>query len=602
MTPSAVPAKGGFGERTASLDGERPAAYSIIMAAPSDLLAIPREQADPHARLKELGWGPQNLAGNSKVNFVLLAKADDCPPLYPGEHDSNEGSIELRPWLGDDVQGDSAAIGDAIAEAALRNDEIYLDMALLGAGEALALFVGTDVRVSGSDGSQFTGRLEWHALDRPKVLGAIDRVDAWLADSASDVPKGIGSFVVRTSPPKRSRVLDLYSRALADGSARRPYKAMVEFLEERAELNDDARLRKRAADLSTRIDHWVNQRLWSLNCVPELVVHDDRHVERVDHLATSLARHLIGKTVRDIYGQDAHCEVTENDLEILSMAAWLHDWGLVGGRIQSLELEEEPLRVRYLHGLITQSLLSDRETEEIHRIQAGRDRRLTGVLCAHHQGWTSFYKEVPDGGMSLESDLENHRIDDAPLAKVALLLAILRVADAADMGRHRVPELMNSSMSPGEAEDDAKHQFLLMRVRHYALRLAQQISDPKLREAALKEASAFDPLTRQDQIKSVPQFHPLYEYIEFIRKQRKHYLTHLMVEYVRFAVQDVENGISFKAIVEPSVSLTDEAKQRAIGAVEACIRDELMRPPGVRLRLNALLARNGVFFRGAERA
>jgi hypothetical protein len=211
-----------------------------------------------------------------------------------------------------------------------------------------------------------------------------------------------------------------------------------------------------AETLRSSVAHWLWQRLWAENRVRELVVHDERHTKRVDVLAVELVAPLLLEPVR---------RVTAEDALVLSAAAWLHDWGHEGGEVPPDYLGttvplsvESASDVRDLHGIVTRELL-ERQWKARHGLEA-RLASLVGILCAHHQGWTSFGHNRPARVLAglpgtprvtppnLVDDVRRHNDEYPPAVgraavhedTVRLLVALLRVADGCDVGIHRVPD------------------------------------------------------------------------------------------------------------------------------------------------------------------
>ena len=204
---------------------------------------------------------------------------------------------------------------------------------------------------------------------------------------------------------------------------------------------------RRAAELADTLAantlDWTNQRLWSLNLVPEIVNHDDRHVARVDQLAMQLAAELLDNGVLE-----------PDDIYVLSCAAWLHDWGHAGARFGT-GFPIHSLDVRALHGLLSARLVQDEQD----RVQIARNlaraellRSRVGLLVGHHQSKSCCGDGRIDLGLqlaamrfgcqvkTLQDDLQNTGwTSDEGLRKAQILLGILRIADGADLGGHRVP-------------------------------------------------------------------------------------------------------------------------------------------------------------------
>lgn len=266
--------------------------------------------------------------------------------------------------------------------------------------------------------------------------------------------------------------------------------ACADLLEQRGHVEIARRFR-------VLIRHWVEQRLWDANFVPEMVLHNAAHAAAVDRNVASLWEPLRQSKKLD-----------ELDLVVLAAAAWLHDWGHASANASG-RLPTNPIDVRYYHGLFTAIRLEDLAEKSRHGLKAlvelglcnevyGKDwlafARDVALLCAHHQGWTSsdrspreprpiedmdklyIWIAESDKGFRLRSfegsysycvrnrldyfakrgDLSARLLNSAaPLKKDAeddldprtldwnraqLRLAILRVADAADVGVHRVPD------------------------------------------------------------------------------------------------------------------------------------------------------------------
>ena len=208
--------------------------------------------------------------------------------------------------------------------------------------------------------------------------------------------------------------------------------------------DDGFGLRQVAEDLETCVGSWVEQRLWSINLVPELVVHDDRHVERVDWNTAQITSVLFG-------GIDSNhvAAISIEEVVALSAAAWLHDWGHVGASLPR-GFVDQPAHVRVLHGLLSQRLIE--MTRASHGL-AEPIASIAGVLCAHHQGISSCDEHAPDPTGPLLSAARYYGAEKAvrsleasagslgmSLERLRYLVTILRVADAADVGEHRIPD------------------------------------------------------------------------------------------------------------------------------------------------------------------
>ena len=300
--------------------------------------------------------------------------------------------------------------------------------------------------------------------------------DSW-ADKLEQRVKSSASSRVKSSASSRVK-----------SSASSSEKRHAEYLKE---LPGD--LRARADQLNESVRHWHELRIWSNNLAPELVGHDEMHAKSVERLAVELLRDCWDPTVRKGFAP-IH-------LQWLSVAAWLHDWGHVGGVISEWDKGKDnkrkqhyftsPFEVRAVHGLLSQEWLGETWTE-LHKL----DKEIylpAGLLCAHHQRWTQFAygrstdrseSNLYDGSSALsygERILRDKAIEVWPLRdawdeilrkssvwqtiadhsepgnsagkpeeasptalsaefeKFYVLLLILRIADAADYGQHRTP-------------------------------------------------------------------------------------------------------------------------------------------------------------------
>lgn len=226
-----------------------------------------------------------------------------------------------------------------------------------------------------------------------------------------------------------------------------------------------------AAQLRALIDRWLRHRIWDVNRVHEMVLHDEAHSAGVDRNVASLCEPLLDAD---------RPPITTWDVFVLALCAWLHDWGHASATVDG-GMPTDPVEVRQYHGLLTAQRLA--EQPEQHGISddlvPAEDRTETpklvsevALLCSHHQGWTSCsalpptdtFRPLRDfsviGGRKFADDkakkadlLGVHRSFDVDferrlgksatrgrdLGHLAKLLALLRLADAADIGVHRVP-------------------------------------------------------------------------------------------------------------------------------------------------------------------
>jgi hypothetical protein len=529
---------------------------------------------------------------SSDMQLLMLCSDDEGPPAAVEPADGDATATTSAPRT-DDGPLDAAVVIDAVSGAAIDGRRVYLGESILALPEVVSRFLGTDAEIFDLDCRMLSDPSPAYALTREYVFSMVDRAAEWFTSPRAEPPL---PFVVPGPVARRSRILDLYLRTvLRDGSIR-PYAAMVAFLRRSRVTGgtSPSAAEEAAGRLSEAIRHWVDQRLWSLNRVPELVVHDDRHVERVDHFATTLAAAL-PRTKLDV-----------EELVALSTAAWLHDWGHVGG-VLNQHLIEDPEGVRHTHGFLSREMLLHPFYDQLHGLPRGFATDLAAVLCAHHQGWTSFdsapasdlghaavgycrdigyeppslAKEIADLGLGARTQLE----------RVQLLLAILRVADAADVGRHRVPELARSDLATATSRSNAKTQFLESSLRNLALRLqlapgggpaksrgTSVANDPVPIRVAAPEAGTSDELSR---------------YADFITAQEKHYLKHFHVEFVSLECSPSDGEtVDFVARVTPAPYLDTQERQMAVDMVREDIRSEVR-------KVASTLTKNGLYFMGA---
>jgi hypothetical protein len=228
------------------------------------------------------------------------------------------------------------------------------------------------------------------------------------------------------------------------------YSACAELLSKHA--TDEAQ------ELSTRLrDHvlrWHVTGLFRKNLVPEIVLHDEPHAQAVDrHVAALLEPALSSGAVGPA------------DVYLVALAAWLHDWGHAsGGGIGAAPTAGAD--VRTLHGALSSRRIGD--PHSVHARQLGltpEESIWAALLAEHHQSWTSCDGRRPpiDGagstlaerfGLQVSSftDDVGHAIEQMAKLDPSLrglshdwaqtLLAVLRVADGADVGVHRTPHMI----------------------------------------------------------------------------------------------------------------------------------------------------------------
>jgi hypothetical protein len=358
-----------------------------------------------------------------------------------------------------------------------------------------------------------------------------------------------------------------------------------------------------AADrLRRRVKLWLSQRLWSINLAPELVLHDDRHVSAVDRHVSVLAEPLLRQGSLRVH-----------DAEALACAAWLHDWGHVGGPIGIDENGREivvtsPQTVRKYHGLISQRLIRP-EWDGMHGIDDEALCARAAVICGHHQGWTSFGNEHPKKQVvrsgtftstefippSLADNIAAVEIpSDLSLERVQLLIALLRVADGADLGVHRIPDAGAPKaaflahcirMQAWRAKDE-----LIGEEPHDKRRLSRERALDEVIVLASHYAAARSDMTSGRQVSSrmrellskfddSPALQQLLRYIEFTDNQAAYYENHSRVGRVNLEVSRVRGAtptVVVTVLTTPNLSSATSKDERchvARAAVDSVARD-----------------------------
>ena len=396
-----------------------------------------------------------------------------------------------------------------------------------------------------------------------------------------------------------------------------------------------------ADELDGCVAHWLDQHLWSLNLAPELVAHDERHVSAVETLLTDLVWPfwLTRSNASNPY------RFRPEELIWLSIAAWMHDWGHVGGPIMGAdELKElqkgrspgdgrqdakfylsESFDVRYLHGLISQQLLTP-TWRGMHHLDP-QWALPAGVLCAHHQGFTSLGQEPANLGdreevKALISEIGGNperlipslwdqffRLDDAgndelkdllknySFGRFQVLVALLRVADAADVGWHRASDngigrnaflarclfraalMWSDDQAKGDEDkrtDQGKNADSLRLIRTLYVRYAEMVASEKHELGGGEEGNYFDTVLSvvRDSLPSVPVVEKLDKYREFLETQIEHFALHSRVHCVRFVGKQSSETAHwvFDAVVYPSAA---EYVDDALKDVSRLIRREL---------------------------
>jgi hypothetical protein len=333
----------------------------------------------------------------------------------------------------------------------------------------------------------------------------------------------------------------------------RPYAAVADLLARRGHGNH-------ARTLERLVRLWTGQRLWSLNLVPEMVAHDDLHAERVDGLVAQLAGPLLDESI-----------LNPDDMFLLSCAAWLHDWGHIGAELNGRYIEH-PREVRFFHGLLSKRLLSTRFTA-MHGLDEEAAAKV-GALVSHHQGWTSFGAE--EAGPGEESDLflrywqyrPPSLLEDAAEAgldntKARTLVALLRVADAADLRVQRIPEVWS------------RRDFLDFCVQRRALKVVQALVGSEHAGEAIRVATHVAEHPRDVDnaaaLSAHPELQDLAAYVRFIRGQDKHYGRHRGIDHVRLSYPS-------PGVFQAHVVANSDADVETVGNVREVILRELNGP------------------------
>ena len=416
--------------------------------------------------------------------------------------------------------------------------------------------------------------------------------------------EGLNGYVRERSVGEGSRELVLTEPAWnliesTDGFSGRPHSASAELLTRWGypEL---------AGRLSVLIEHWTRQQLWRVNLANEMVLHNEVHSQVVDRHVASLAE-AVGLRPGEFEAED---------LYHLALAAWLHDWGHAAGGTHSVG-PVRPRDVRKFHGLLTRRRLQSSLHFDHHGLSQ-RERAWVGLLSAHHQGWTSCdAKDVASAetlddcvkfGLVCESfdrdfwalDFENRSRDGEPIPfeTAQLMLSILRVADGADLGQHRVPHrssisgmlldqwsiLFNSVVDQFSLNPTVRQHFVDVFSADVseALRLGPegsvQLERIKQREARAKKdlaneiGEAWGPGMRNEWHRA---FKEAIEHLAHLQNQETFFASHDSIAGVHLVPKMIADG----AIVTPYVRIDGSAGEAmvndALQAVQKDVRKEL---------------------------
>lgn len=207
--------------------------------------------------------------------------------------------------------------------------------------------------------------------------------------------------------------------------------------------------------MASRTRTWVRGDVWQGDRLTFMMQHDAEHGRRVDRLSNTLLRLTdLLKSVDTAQRDFAH--------EALSAAAWLHDVGQRGAMLGQ-EYVRDPEHVRLAHGALSSQVIDeDPASFGFKQDEQPGLTRIVRALCRCHQRTTQLADEpfrpwkCPLGGSScplcdeirpyvLEPKLRDvaqsidYRVEQVLGPDLVVALgAILRVADASDIGTHRV--------------------------------------------------------------------------------------------------------------------------------------------------------------------
>jgi len=424
-----------------------------------------------------------------------------------------------------------------------------------------------------------------------------------------------GELVVTQSAWRLVEAYDVY-----DGA---PFSACVSLLYRRGAFGFASRL-------AWLIEHWHRNRIWRTNLAPEMVLHDEVHSQAVDrHVASIVEPMLAARTF------------TAEEVYHLALAAWLHDWGHASGGTVGLA-PVAPKDVRDLHGILTARRVKVEELQNHHELDEV-EAKWVAVLSAHHQGWTSSDDEMPATSRGAElfglwalpfkSDFENaFATRGVALAqafeRAQAMLAVLRVADGADVGKHRVPHRLGLM---GSNVDEWSSSFNIW----YSTMRALDSKNLPLSEAFVTlfdsrtVTSILNPATSPDEILRVVKDFPLKKaaclanlepspfapiwsdtvdgalaYLLQLRKQEDYFASHDLIASVHLVPRKLEGGIEIVPYIRPAAGA---APEKALMIVDKDVQKELWGDAGVseaeqnheaarRAGLRAALKQRGVTF------
>lgn len=130
-------------------------------------------------------------------------------------------------------------------------------------------------------------------------------------------------------------------------------------------------------------------------------------------------------------------KMNPHEIFLLLIAAWLHDWGMVGAP------EEETDEIRKTHHIRTEDNF-EKMYDKV--LLSSSEGQIVGRICRGHR----------------EEDLHDSKYDDIfygnnILIRIRFLAALLRIADECDVTANRTPEIIYCSLRPeGASEEEFK--------------------------------------------------------------------------------------------------------------------------------------------------
>ena len=331
------------------------------------------------------------------------------------------------------------------------------------------------------------------------------------------------------------------------------------------------------AHMDEHVRRWIEAELWIGDRLPQMVDHGISHSRKVDENAMALL--LMASR------QHVNVRYTDTMFEALSAAAWLHDIGHCGALLGD-RMVRDYRHVRKVHGLLSQQLLRDRSEEILPSCDPTQRERI-GWLCAVHQRYTVLedtvdgtaeYKDChPGTACWVRTEVANRLQDSFEDAMSDLdvgenvepwveLAAILRVADAADIGVHRM----------GGRHHVAAAGWQRLWQRHAAEELLERIEDKAGRDVGaaqllrdyLRNPTAEPPSDLGHEVQALAIEARLFDefagYLAFLRAQQAHRDLHSAFRQSRVEVDD-EGRFAVKLEIDPERQrdLDDVAEQAA---------------------------------------